>query len=266
MQTVILVAFYGRQQVSEFFHAGVERLQKDFDVSVVAIVSKPEDRVWCENKGYHIAVCDNRPLGRKMNAGLIKALKLPKWRRLLVMGSDDVISTEGFDALLKADNLISGFRKMYVYDANNHIGGLFEYHKGTRTIGAGRLIHREVLENTFEKTEYQIKRSAPYQYIGTRIAKTMVGRGFGNYRGAAQGIWDDFLNSNLDNSMETNLALLGYPVTCIESDKTHILDVKTEANIHPYGVLVHHECSTIKETTGFDWFLSGTEKELLLKC
>lgn len=263
MSILILVPFYGRQRVSDVFAAGVDRLRKNWDIEALAIVSTPEDKVFCESKGYHVLMYDNRPLGRKMNAGIKKALSLPKWRRMLIMGSDDLISTTGFDLLLRADNLISGFRSMYVYDVNNHIGGLFEYQKGTRTIGAGRLIHREVLENTFARTEYRIKRSADPVQIGFKIAQTMQGRGFGSSKGSVEGIWDDVLNSNLDNSMETNLAMLGYPITCVESDQTHILDIKTEHNIHPYGILVHHECSTIKTVTGYDWFLSGIEKRLL---
>lgn len=263
MQILVFTPFYGRQHISEIFHAGIERLRNNFDIEVLAIVSTPEDEKWCKEKSYITHFSPNKPIGRKMNVGIQKALSMPNWRRMLIMGSDDLLSTEGLEKLIDADDLICGFNKMFVYDSKNKISGLFEYHKGTRTIGAGRLLHRSVFENTFERTMYSLKKSAVEVEIGKKIADTMVGRGFGSHKHHLRGIWEDKLDSNLDNSMQNKLALLGYPITCIEDEKTHILDIKTEFNIHSYQILEFHETSTLKQVSSHDWFLSEKEKELI---
>jgi len=238
----------------------------------MTVCSTEEDYDLCMELGLNPVMHPNNPVGRKHNLGLESAFKRD-WSRMILMGSDDLLSNEAVDTLINADTFHCGFRQMIAYDTKSGAMLKHEYLKNTRIIGAGRMIHRQALEDTHVRTNFfhrlKEKRIAAYsnesREISMRTGKHLENRGAGLIRGRVSGAWDNELNRNLDNSLDANLSLCGFAPVSLESDKIPIIDLKSEANLNGMGGFHLQEGKVTKYDGDWDWFLSDEEKTAVAK-
>lgn len=266
MKILLFACVWKRPAITEIFAAGIRRLQKHFDIEPLTICSTDEDLALCQKLNLNPINVANSPLGRKHNSGLKFALDL-SWDRLLLMGSDNAISSEGVQMLIDSNKLHAGFRKMIAYEARSGYMLQHEYARDTRIIGAGRLIHREALALTnsralFHTKDQRQRYSEVGQIMSNAAASHLERRGKGKKKGLFTGAWDENLDRNLDNSLDTNLSLCGFPPYCIEDERIHILDIKSD-NLNGFGVLHLQEGKVEPYTGGWDWFLSDEEKSMI---
>jgi hypothetical protein len=207
----------------------------------------------------------NSPLGRKHNLGMAEAIKRG-FDRLLIMGSDDLISNEGLEILLNADIGHVGFRKMYAVNTESNQSIYFEYEKDTRIIGAGRLLTREAIisasnRSKFVPTNKDGKRFFTGEYMISSVsASHLERRGHGIKKSSIVGLWENSLQRSLDNSSDIHLAMCGFPAYCIEEEKVHIIDLKNEkVQINHYSALTLQEPHRQYEANDWGWFLSKQE-------
>jgi hypothetical protein len=195
---------YNRARISAIFLEGMRRL----GIEVIAGVSDLTSLKLCiEQKIDHIYY-QNRPVGAKFNRTLQEALLKKDWTHLMISGDDDLYDSDilgiysqhqhepciGFGELYFLNPLIKKACK-FVYDPTN-----------TKTIGAGRLIRREVIE-------------------------TLLSTG--------AMLWDPERNSALDASMELALGTINIIPKRLTTSKTLIYDIKSHQNIWRYNKLAH---------------------------
>jgi len=267
MKICLFACVWGRHKILEVFAMGVRRLQESFNIDPITVVSTPEDMELCNDLKLNPVIHPNSPLGRKHNEGINDAFK-KDWNRILIMGSDDLISTEGLEILLNADRSHVGFRKMYAVNTECDQALYFEYEKNTRLIGAGRMLTREAAMTSSYRCTFLPRNSrkiTPTEYpFSTAAATHLERRGLGRKKGGIFGLWEDGLERNLDNSSDINLSLCGFPPYCVEDEKTHIIDLKNElVQINYYSDLTMQEPHKQHEVKGWDWFLSTQEKKAI---
>lgn len=86
------------------------------------------------------------PLGAKLNTTL-ERWKLTVWDYVMVLGSDDLIRPQAFGYIATAIDeglKFFGFNQCVVYDRINERAKLWK--SGVMTVGAGRCIHRSIVE------------------------------------------------------------------------------------------------------------------------
>jgi hypothetical protein len=149
----LLTAVWKRPEITRVCFEGIKRLQQHnpdvFDVQCTVAISELEMLYLCDEYGFgHIKV-NNSPLGGKWNAGLHKALQ-SEFDYLMFIGSDDILSCSLLDYYLphmEAGTASFGIQDLYVYSVVRkelkYFGG---YQNHDMTIGAGRMIHRSVIE------------------------------------------------------------------------------------------------------------------------
>lgn len=270
MKILLFACVWERPHITQVFAAGVRRLQKSFDIEPLTVCSNIEDYELCKSLNLNPIWIENTPLGKKHNGGLAFALDLD-WSHLLLLGSDDLLSTEGLDILVRANKLHCGFRKMVAYESRDGQMVVHEYPQNTRIIGAGRLIHRGCLEATYRRTIFtgRFKQGkfveSPSYPMSVNSAKYLEYRGMGKKGELMNGCWDSELNRDLDNSLDKNMALCGFPSQSIESEQIHIIDVKSGVGINQFGAIQLQFGNVTPYTGEWDWFLSDEEKQMLEK-
>lgn len=267
MRILVFACVFGRHSILEVFSAGIDRLREQFDIDVITGTSNDEDYDICCDLGLNPVQVENRPLGRKHNLLLERAFKRD-WKRLLLMGSDDLISNTGVQLLLDRDRSHAGFRKMYAVDTKYGGSIIHEYLVNSRLIGAGRMFTRECLENSYTRVDFipkqqsmRFRADTMYQ-VSQTVGKHLERRGKGKIKGLYTGIWEE-INQNLDNSADSVLTACGYAPYCIESDEVHIIDLKSDNNIHQMPTL-HLQEGKVYSAEGWEWFLSEKEKSQII--
>lgn len=141
----------------------------------------------------------NDPLGAKWNYGLSKCKELDL-DYLLITGSDNLFSPGLIESLTENKVHYSGLLDFYFYDIEKDILKYcpgFRYSQSGHPHGAGRVIHRSVLETLDWK------------------------------------LWDDNLNSGLDNSMTRRLKNLDLSSKFVKiPEGMYAVDLKTSNNLH----------------------------------
>lgn len=197
---VILTACHGRTEIFKHFLNAIPQ-----DAYLICTGSDDENRKSFEESkvnGTYI-IHENKPLGKKWNYGLSFAKKVP-FDYLIVTGSDDFFCPDLWNWYKTLDTQYAGLLDMFFMDYGN---GKIRYNDGFRfnrqgePHGAGRAIHRTVLEAFDWK------------------------------------LWDDNLNEGLDASMTNTLskAKLDYQFIKVQSKGFVAMDVKTKENIHSIG-------------------------------
>jgi len=151
---------------------------------------------------YQISI-ENKRLGYKMNEGLKYAMKMKHWDYMLLMGDDDLIDRRGIK-LIKASILEGidwgGFTNLIMVDSG--IGELKEVSTAA-VFGAGMIIKRKFLENTFDKLGF---------------------------------IWEPSISGGLDDSFRKNVRAGNRAMKePIRFQGLSIIDIKGSDNINPYG-------------------------------
>jgi hypothetical protein len=203
MKILLFACVYGRPEISKIFALGIERLKKDFDILPLTVCSTDEDFDLCVKLDLNPIMRNNRPLGVKHNEGLSHAF-YKEWDKMLLMGSDNLISSEGLHLLTKSRSHHVGFRKMYALDKGTKQAMIHEYHEGTRLIGAGRLIDRHALELSSDRVRFSFSKGGD-QIMSFKAAKRFESLKIGKGRDRIQGLWEGSRNNCLDESYDYNL-------------------------------------------------------------
>ena len=128
-------------------HIGTELATMEVDLGFVAVVSREEDEKVCQRHGIHCVWEENSPLGRKFNK-LVESVSefYPDYDAIMIMGSDDFVSTayvqEAAHLIRQGGEYINARTAMM---ADLDTGRMVKL-KGNVTIGAGRMVRREIIE------------------------------------------------------------------------------------------------------------------------
>jgi len=144
LKTIILTAFYGRPHISQVYWYGIERLRKNFNIEVMAVVSDNENKMLAKiYDAEYIYETDNAPHGRKMNKA-VEELATKDFDYVMQMGSDNLISNKGMEANIKYMEKYKffGHRNLIMIDSQTKEAKLKKY---GNVFGAGRCMAKEVL-------------------------------------------------------------------------------------------------------------------------
>lgn len=204
---MILLPVWKRIAITKACLRGIKRLQRDerFNIEVVLVYSDLRDK---ENlscffdETFHLVAHKNNPLGQKLNKGIERALELG-FDYLMQLGSDDILSIHYLDAIYPyIDNEVKYFGPDRLYFYHLLTGKLKFYFAYGPHFGAGRMIHRSLLEGRREWFDPEIN----------------------------QGL-DNSLNRNIYQHHEMNNITMSQS---IGYQSVLVLDVKGENNIHAY--------------------------------
>lgn len=144
---LIFLAVWKRPEITELCFVGLERLRQhpDFDINVLAVISEESMVPLCIRYNIDFVFHVNQPLGMKKNFGLQAAAKYD-FDYLMEIGSDDLILNELLDSykpFIAKGELFFGIRDAAYIDSE---GGYCNRLISQSTYGAGRMIHRSLLE------------------------------------------------------------------------------------------------------------------------
>lgn len=180
---------------------GIKRLQQhpDFNIQALAVISEESMIPLCEKYGIAWCMYKNEPLGEKKNYGLQKAKEF-EFDYLLEIGSDDLILNELLDDY---KNYIGKFDFFGISDCafiNSDGGECRRLISRSTTYGAGRMIHRSILE----KVDWRL--------------------------------WHDHLNRGMDNNSVLSLQRKGIKYNkCNVLDFPCLIDIKSDVNLWKFN-------------------------------
>lgn len=267
MKVRIFAAMHGRHDSFQIFKAGVDRLRKNFDCDVFMVCTTVDDANLLRLMEIPYVVADNHPVSDKHNAGLRGALADGDWTHLLIMGSDDVITNEGFDLLCRLNPRHAGFYGGLFYDLRNDRCKHWDYPRdlsSRRLFGAGRMLSRELIEYVFDRSELLCKLPDGNSKKGDKL---FVPRPAVDYLCASKrwektgktqsGLWPEGLHKGLDWGMEDILVVNGAAPQGISG--IHVCDFKTSDNLWKY----EDKGGEAYSFSEFASRLSDTERELI---
>lgn len=137
---------------------------KTWDVTTLLVVSPDDpDRKAIEKIartfGVKVVYYTNLPVSAKLNAGIHYALKHYEWDYLMNFGSDDLIHPKIEDLyapLFKQNALFFGVNNLWFYDCSDRSAWHFKTYNDIKAIGAGRMIHRSIVESFIEVKRYPL--------------------------------------------------------------------------------------------------------------
>lgn len=142
----------------------------------------------------------NDGIGRKMNAGLAFHRYVSGWDWLITLGSDDIMRPEIFASanyMASEGFKFFGTNDCILYDWNT--GNAKRHNSGAQVIGAGRFVHRSLVE----QCEYKL--------------------------------WPDEAMSGLDGQSEARIErVTGEYIQHMPAAQPFIVDIKSDVNIHSY--------------------------------
>jgi hypothetical protein len=243
MKIMMFSAMQGRQPIVRLFHAGYRRLRADFDIDLHMAVSDDDDVLFCKSLGISHTVCPNAPVSNKHNSGIRDVLS-KDWDSLLIMGSDDLLTSAGLDNLIKSGSRHVGFDSVVFVDSKSGNSKLYSYKAmglGGHLIGAGRLISREVVMEVYDRMEVRaLDNFGPYTkrsrfQASVKLADYLVGskkfQSMGD--GIVSGLWPSGINRGLDHGLEHMMVCNGHPPVSLGG--VHVFDFKSMKNIWQYG-------------------------------
>jgi len=149
LKVVAVIACHGRIPLLKYT---IERLLKKNKVSNVVCVGGMSERRTCEDAGAIFVLHENRPLGRKWNAGFVKAREL-KPDALLFVGSSDWLSDNWLSETLPfvGEYDMIGKPDFYMLDIGDTLRTCWweGYGKGEREdepIGIGRIVSARIMD------------------------------------------------------------------------------------------------------------------------
>jgi len=201
---LVLVPVYKRPEIFKIFAENLN-FPSWIEAKVVAVLSK-EDKFLsqnvrtCTKHNFVITYSDNEPLGAKMNHGIEWGSLFTDWQYLMNIGSDDIINDDYWEKvqahLLNGINMV-GMNQIYAFNC---------YSNDTLKLkidmiwGGGRLIKRDIIEQTIDKLGY---------------------------------IYTPYMSSGLDTDSQANIIQVTDLVPTI-IDGCYLLDLKTDTNINTF--------------------------------
>ena len=200
----IHTAVYRRPEVWPYFVRSIHRLQEaNPGHKIITIVAYSEnERAHIQAAGFYGVRVPNRPLGKKLNAAMSRAVPTnPDF--VLCLGSDDLVSENILDAYLKDPRDLTGVQDGYFLHMPTgrmlYWGGYVGKRAG-ETAGMGRMLSRRLLEKLKWKP------------------------------------WADHLNRNVDSSFWKKAARFSPRIKTLNCrrDKIMLLDLKGPGNLTPF--------------------------------
>jgi hypothetical protein len=159
MKILILVPIWKRPEITKIWVEGMKYFLTP-NISVLAILSNEDpnynDNIEIIKDEFNYCFYDNNPLGKKLNAGIEYALDNFEFDYLMNLGSDDIIHPgiwSLYDQYFKVGNKFFGLDVVYFYDKiSSKLACSTPY-----LWGAGRVIHREILEKIRIKGDFLYK-------------------------------------------------------------------------------------------------------------
>ena len=156
MKILILIPVYKRPEV---FKVCLENLkwfasQVSWTIEVVCVLSPDDEDMKLNEKlvkkyGHKAVYWENLPVAEKMNAGLQWVCRNKDFDYLMNFGSDDLIHPEIeklYAPLLAKKVKFFGINTLYFMDYATHKTFFFNTYNNTGSIGAGRMIHKSILD------------------------------------------------------------------------------------------------------------------------
>lgn len=182
------------------------------DVEIFAVLSETEMIPLCEEYGVKWVYAHNKPLGRKHNIGLDKALEL-EWDYCINVGSDDIVSPQFIPFIQPLiDRRVDFFGLNDIYFYGDHKLYYYRYPGRYTPFGAGRVTSRRMIE--------KIKGDDRLLF------------------------WEDDKNKGLDGSSAKIAAKYGFQPEFLEIKEPLIVDIKSNQNI--WGIKAYEEKLTNK--------------------
>jgi len=154
---IVVTPFYKRENIFKIFLKHLKKNKED-GINLHAILigsnSIENEKEIVESYGFEYVYFKNKPLSNKWNYG-VSLLKKYDFKYLVVLGSDDIISTNLLNRLIKImDNNnydVCGLKDIYFYDINDNIGVHWTgYNEKSgrlgETVGSGRFYTKKLIE------------------------------------------------------------------------------------------------------------------------
>lgn len=203
---LILIALHERLPITRMVFEHLKGLQKEFDFMVFGICSTREEAELCHEYYFDYCIEENYPLGRKMNRGLLEAMKFD-FEYLMQLGSDDLITRELFEIYDSLDLDYFGVNTYHAVDIEGRRAKKFTYggkwNPIWHPIGAGRVFKKEVLEKVLLHED----------------------------------LWEDKAQKLLDNKSDMVMLGQGYRAKIVKHNGVGIIDIKSDTNIWSYDEL-----------------------------
>lgn len=159
-RTIIMIPCWGRSEIVKECYKSISKLgarklwllseeDPEFD-RLLDIVDR--------NKSDIVIQYKNSPLGEKMNAGITFMLDNVKgWDYLMNWGSDDIVDpalAKVYAPYIAAQELYFGINSVYVMDTETGETKFCMNYNAGLPIGAGRMIHRALIEKVYAQNDY----------------------------------------------------------------------------------------------------------------
>jgi len=170
-----------------------------------AVCSTAEEVDFMNENGWYAYQTDNEPLGRKWDMGMRAALLIPKWDKVVVIGSDDFLSPEYVTKVESLSEHFAGLKKLYFVNSKTKAATEHTYapHAPQKMfVGAGRTLSRHAVEWTIQ---------------------------------SQGGLYSWHKRRGLDYDSEQRLMAAGFFPKEIKSVKPLVMDLKSETNIWGFG-------------------------------
>ncbi len=152
MRLLIITAIYKRHDLSRIVLSYYKSLQAKYDLQLLAVGSEGHSSLnLCLSCGWDYIEFENKPISQKFNA-LSDHCKAYDYDAVVLIGSDDLISEEIIKYYIENYHAntpyMVGLKGCYMYEVNKDSLIHFKGYtcKTKRTIGAGRLFSRYVME------------------------------------------------------------------------------------------------------------------------
>lgn len=144
-----------RKEVCNFFAKRMQTVRESLGIETLIVGSEGElSRSVAERCGHHYVEFPNRPLSRKFNAGM-EALRYHKPTHVMILGSDDIVSTSLFEAYIallhQSDYDLIGITDLYFLGLHTRrwgfgVCGYWNGYHNQRSLGVAKCYSSRILE------------------------------------------------------------------------------------------------------------------------
>lgn len=230
-----------RPKITRLCYTGLKRAYKAapdwLEFRTLIVASNDQDAALAQEFGFDVFRYENKPLGRKFNAGIQHAMKWD-WDYLFQLNSDDLLSTDFwalFAPYIEKRLHYFGVDRVYFYDSETRHIKNFQYMAGCGI----RFIRWDLVANAgiWNKTEATKKKILSRTNNTARIAELQDGR-VERFE-----LWENNANAGLDTCSDVNIILrTNYAQRLVRSkveQRPVVVDIKSETNIHPFAEFRH---------------------------
>jgi len=200
MKRILLFScLWKRPKITKIHFESITRLKREgYEFIPFVVLSENEMIPLCEEYGIKYVWAENRPVGTKHNTGIKESLKI-EWDYLMVLGSDDIISSSLFDhyePLMGKD--FFGVRDIHFFDYRTGRFGYYRQDHGH--VGAGRMHSRRMIETILNK-----------------------------------GCFYPAINKGLDNASEKIAKENGFNIETVVTIGPCVIDIKSDVNLWKFN-------------------------------